>query len=281
MRVGSRTDGEVSFDPYARELADVLKQVRLADCLKISHRLHLRAEICSETLLQELATFDDDDRVGIVSLMDHTPGQRQFRDLSALKTYLSKKRSFTNAQFDAHVGQLQNLQRRYGDVHERGAIAEARRLGAALSSHDDTTREQVARSAEHGVAIAEFPTTLEAAEACREQGIDIMVGAPNLVRGGSHSGNVSALTLAEHQLVDIVSSDYIPAALLQAAFRLAEEWEDLPRAVATVTSNPARAVGLSDRGNIALGQRADLVRCRVHEKTPLVCAVWSMGRRVT
>ncbi len=113
--------------------------------------------------------------------------------------------------------------------------AQRARLGAVLASHDDTTAEQVADSRGKGVAFAEFPTTLEAAAACRAQGITIMMGAPNIVRGGSHSGNVSALALAEAGLLDIVSSDYVPASLLLAAFRLAEVWNDLPRAVRTVT----------------------------------------------
>jgi alpha-D-ribose 1-methylphosphonate 5-triphosphate diphosphatase len=138
----------------------------------------------------------------------------------------------------------------------------------------------VAKSAQNGVGFAEFPTTVEAAEACRAHGIAIMMGAPNLIRGGSHSGNVAAEDLARADLLDIVSSDYVPSALLLSAFRLAEVWEDLPRAIATVTANPARAARLDDRGTLATGLRGDVLRVRPLGQTPLLRGVWSQGRQV-
>ena len=159
MRVGSIHTGKGGYVKYARALTDEILALRRADALRISHFLHLRAEICSETLLEELAEFTPEDRIGIVSLMDHTPGQRQFRDLSKLKTYIAKKRGMSDTEFEAHVTHLKGLRARLGDGHETGAIAEARRLGAVLASHDDTTAEQVATSHGNGVGFAEFPTT--------------------------------------------------------------------------------------------------------------------------
>src|SRR6056297_2048132 len=147
MRAGSIHDGKGRYDNYARKLADELLAAREAGLFKISHFLHLRAEVCSETLLAELAAFGPEDRVGILSLMDHTPGQRQFRDLSALKTYVSKKRGMNDAEFSEHVETLLNLQERFGAAHEAGTVAEAARLGAVLASHDDTTADHVAISA--------------------------------------------------------------------------------------------------------------------------------------
>ena len=279
LRVGSLSDTD-DYKPYARQLARELLELRAASALKISHHIHLRAEICSETLLEELSEFDPADRVGLVSLMDHTPGQRQFRDLSKLKVYYQGKRGMSDAQFDAHVARMRGLRAQVGGRHEDGAVGHARRLGAALASHDDTTLEQVGVSSRHGIALAEFPTTQEAAAACRAQGIAIMMGAPNIVRGGSHSGNISALELAEADLLDIVSSDYVPAALLLSALRLAALWQDLPRAIACVTANPARAVGLNDRGVLEAGRRADLVRLRDSGQTPVLRGVWSAGARV-
>lgn len=281
MRVGSIHSGKGRYIDYARTLADELLSARDADLFKISHFLHLRAEICSETLLQELAAFDSDDRVGIVSLMDHTPGQRQFRDLDLLKTYVSKKRGMDDAEFAAHVENLYGLQKTYGALHERAAVREAHRLGAVLASHDDTTPEHVATSATNGVGFAEFPTTLEAAQACRAHHVPIMMGAPNLIRGGSHSGNVAAGDLARADLLDIMSSDYVPAALLQSAFKLAAIWDDVPRAIATVTRTPARAAGLQDRGTLETGLRGDVLRVRVLDQTPLLRGVWSRGTRAS
>jgi alpha-D-ribose 1-methylphosphonate 5-triphosphate diphosphatase len=164
--------------------------------------------------------------------------------------------------------------------HEAAGVAAARRLGATLASHDDTTAQQVATSARHGAAVAEFPTTLEAAGACRSHGVAVMMGAPNIIRGGSHSGNIAAAALAEAGLLDILSSDYVPAALLTGAMRLARLTGDLPGAMATVTAAPARAVGLADRGRLAPGLRADLVR--LHEVGDIArpVAVYSAGARV-
>lgn len=280
MRVGSVHSGKAFSLDYARTLADELLAARAKGLFKISHFLHLRAEICSETLADEFATFSKDDRVGIVSLMDHTPGQRQFRDLSALKTYLSKKRGLTDAEFAEHVEHLITLRTRYGAKHEKASVAEAQRLGAVLASHDDTTAAQVATSAANGVTFAEFPTTVEAAEACRARGIAVMMGAPNLIRGGSHSGNVAASELAERDLLDIVSSDYIPAALLLSAFKLAHIWDDLPRAIATVSRNSAASAHLTDRGTLEVGLRGDILRVQQEGHIPLIRGVWSRGLQV-
>ncbi|KNG94457.1 phosphonate metabolism protein PhnM [Pseudaestuariivita atlantica] len=280
MRVGSIQHSTTRYGAYARQLANELLAARAAGVLKISHFLHLRAEICSETLLEEMEDFGAEDRVGIVSLMDHTPGQRQFRDMGAMKTYLTKKRSMTDADFEAHVAHLRGLQDRHGVAHEAGAVREAQRYGAVLASHDDTTAAQVATSHANGVGFAEFPTTVEAAEACHARGIAVMMGAPNIIRGASHSGNVSAADLARAGRLDIISSDYVPSALLLSAFRLAEIWGDLPRAIACVTSNPARAVRLGDRGSLRPGLRGDVVRVRHVAGTPVVRGVWSRGARV-
>jgi alpha-D-ribose 1-methylphosphonate 5-triphosphate diphosphatase len=216
--------------------------------------------------------------------MDHTPGQRQFADIGQYRTYMVGKHGMSEATFAEHVETRQDLGNRVRDAHEKTAVDAAQRYGAVLASHDDTTAVHVARSAAHGIALAEFPTTEEAARACRQHGIAVMMGAPNLIRGGSHSGNVSATALAEADLLDIVSSDYVPAALLFAATKLAELWRDWPRAMATVSTAPAHAAGLLDRGQLAEGMRADLVRFRTTLGVPVLHGVWSKpgvaGRRV-
>jgi alpha-D-ribose 1-methylphosphonate 5-triphosphate diphosphatase len=281
LRVGSAlTTGRLRYRKYARGLASELLALRAAGALRIDHRLHLRAEICSETLPDELAEFGPADGVGLISLMDHTPGQRQFRDVSKLKDYVCGKHGLSEAEFAEHVAARQALHAQVGAAHEAAAVAAAGRLGATLASHDDTTAAQVAASAAHRVRLAEFPTTVEAAEACRAHRIAVMMGGPNLVRGGSHSGNVAAANLARRGLLDILSSDYVPSALLTGAFRLAALWGDVARAVATVTATPAAAAGLSDRGRIAPGLRADLVRIATVSGHPVVRGTWVEGRRV-
>lgn len=281
LRVGSVTSGKkANYGEYARALADEILDLRSKNALRINHFLHLRAEICSETLTAELAKFGPDDRIGIVSLMDHTPGQRQFRDLTQLRAYVCGKHGLSEHEFEAHVAEQVALSNRLGAAHEAAAVSEARRIGAVLASHDDTTAEQVNVSAGHGAHFAEFPTTVEAAQACRAKGIKVMMGAPNLIRGGSHSGNVAAYQLAELDLLDIVSSDYVPSALLSSALLLGDLWGDVARGVATATAAPAAAVGLSDLGHLGIGARADVIRVARVAQSAALRGTWVQGHRV-
>lgn len=280
LRVGSVKSKKANYGEYARALADAIMALRDTGALRISHMIHLRAEVCSETLIDELAKFGPEDGVGIVSLMDHTPGQRQFRDMTQLKNYVCGKHGFSDAEFLDHIAAQKALSDRFAIAHEQAAVTEARRFGAVLASHDDTTPDHVTQSARHGATFAEFPTTVEAAQSCRDHGIAVMMGAPNLIRGGSHSGNVAAEALAKADLLDIVSSDYVPSSLLSAALMLGDIWADLPRGIATVTAAPARAAKLSDRGEIAVGKRADLIRVRRFGQAGMLRATWVEGRRV-
>lgn len=285
LRVGSVTSNtKANYGEYARGLADEILALRATGALRISHLLHLRAEVCSETLIEELAKFGPQDGIGIVSLMDHTPGQRQFRDIGQLRAYVCGKHGLSEHEFEDHIAGQIALSQRLGALHEAAAVREAARFGAVLASHDDTTADQVVLSAGHGVQFAEFPTTIEAARACHDAGIKVMMGAPNLIRGGSHSGNVAALALAQADLLDIVSSDYVPSALLSSALMLGDVWGNMARGLACATAAPAAAGGLTDRGQIALGLRADLVRVRRLHGQNAGAAVprgtWVAGQRV-
>ena len=281
LRVGSVVSNtKANYGEYARLLADEILDLRHKGALRISHFLHLRAEVCSETLTAELAKFGPEDRIGIVSLMDHTPGQRQFRDMTQLRAYVCGKHGLSEHEFQDHVAGQIALTQRLGVEHEAAAVQAARRFGAVLASHDDTTAEHVATSARHGAGFAEFPTSLEAASACRDAGIAVMMGAPNLIRGGSHSGNVAAQDLAKADLLDIVSSDYVPSALLSAALRLGDIWGDLARGIRTVTAAPAAATGLSDRGALGLGQRGDVIRIKPFADSARLLGTWVQGQRV-
>jgi alpha-D-ribose 1-methylphosphonate 5-triphosphate diphosphatase len=282
IRVGSIVSATGSGYPkYARQMTDEIMAARDLDLLRISHHIHLRAEVCSETLIDELNEFSTEDRIGIVSIMDHTPGQRQFVDLSKFETYIRGKRTYTDEGWCRYLEFLYKLQARLGAKHEAATVAAAKRLGATLASHDDTTADQVATSHTHGVRVAEFPTTVAAADACHAKGIATIMGAPNLIRGGSHSGNVAAADLAQMDRLDILSSDYVPAGLLMAAVQLGDIWGNLARGIHTVTAAPAQAVGLIDRGTLAIGQRADIIRFSINDKTPILQETWSAGKRVS
>ncbi|MEY4696236.1 MAG: hypothetical protein RIT14_664 [Pseudomonadota bacterium] len=281
LRVGSVvSNAKANYGEYARALADEIISLQAEGRLRISHRLHLRAEVCSETLIEELDRFGAEDSIGILSLMDHTPGQRQFRDMTQLRHYVCGKHGFSDDEFSDHVAAQRDLAARVGAAHEAAAVAAARRYGAVLASHDDTTRDHVEQSARHGAQFAEFPTTVEAARACAEQGIAVMMGAPNLIRGGSHSGNVAARDLAEADLLDIVSSDYVPSSLLSAGLMLGDIWGNMARGIATVTAAPAFAVGLSDRGRLEIGVRADVIRVARIGTAGAVRGTWVAGARV-
>ena len=282
VRVGALKDRSATSRSFgnARPLATEIRRLAAAGVLRIDHRLHIRAEVCSQTALDDMDQFSAGDRIDIVSIMDHTPGQRQFSDIPQYRRYYKGRYGLDDRQMDEFIVFAKGLSAEFGAENLRGIVERAGRLGAVLASHDDTTVEHVALSAARGIGFAEFPTTLAAARACHGHGIPVMMGAPNILRGGSHSNNVAAMELAEQGLLDILSSDYAPSALLMGAMMLGRETGDLAGAVAMVTANPARAVGLADRGEIAAGKRADLVTLREIDGLSVVTGVWSAGRKV-
>jgi len=267
---------------HLRPIVDGVAEARAAGMLRVDHRVHLRCEVIGPKVLDQLATFDDDPLVGLVSVMDHAPGQRQTADIDVWFRMRCEVDGLSEQQAQADFERLTAASRELGPRQRRAVASWAADRGLGLASHDDQTADHVAESAEIGCIIAEFPTTLEAARASRRLGLQVMMGGPNLVRGRSSYGNVTARDLAAEGLLDIVSSDYVPASMLHAAFTLAstvEGW-DLPRAVATVTSTPAEAAGLADRGRIEAGLRADLIRVRAIDGRPVVRGVWVAGERV-
>ncbi|MFI4932882.1 MAG: alpha-D-ribose 1-methylphosphonate 5-triphosphate diphosphatase, partial [Burkholderiales bacterium] len=220
-------------------------------------------------------------RLALISLMDHTPGQRQWRDLDHARVFYTARKGWTDAQFDEQVRLAPQRQALYARPNMAWFVDFAHTHGVALASHDDTTVGQVDDAVELGARMSEFPTTIEAAQRARDRGLATVAGAPNVVRGGSHSGNVNATDLARRRLLNGLSSDYVPGSLLQAAWLLMHDEGFTPsEAIELVTSGPARAAGLLDRGVIAAGQRADLVRVSEVRGTPVVREVWRGQRRV-
>ncbi len=263
-------------------MTSALRTARDTGVLRVSHFLHLRCELSCAGLMDLFAPFTGDPLVRLVSLMDHTPGQRQFVDRDRHRAYYQKTYGLDDAEFAAFLETKQRDHVTYSGRHRAELVGLLEGTGITLASHDDATVGHVEEAARYGVAIAEFPTTVEAASAARDRGLTILAGAPNLVLGGSHSGNVSALELASLGLLDVLSSDYVPASSLHGVFLLhrSEPFLSLPQAVALSTMNPARAVGLADRGAIRPGARADLIRVREIEGVPVVLETWREGRRV-
>jgi alpha-D-ribose 1-methylphosphonate 5-triphosphate diphosphatase len=278
-----REDGAEDVDGRAGVLAKAITSAREAGLLRADHYLHLRCEIPMPDVVEEAKELVGRPDVRLMSLMDHTPGQRQFRDEVKLRDYYrGKGGGMTDAELDVLFARRLAYQQTYAAANMRDIVALAHRYEIPLASHDDTTEQNVADAVRDHVAVAEFPTTIEAARGLHAAGIGILMGAPNVVRGGSHSGNIAAVDLAREGLLDILSSDYVPSSLLMGALQLPQRVPaiDLASAIRTVTKTPAEAVGLADRGEITAGKRADLIRVHVARDAAVVRSVWREGRRV-
>ena len=263
------------------ELLRVLDRLEAAGSLRADHHIHVRAELPAPNTLELFEPFRGHRRLRLISLMDHTPGQRQWSEIEHARVYYTGKKGWSNEKFDAEVRIAPERQAKYAQPHRQWFADFARDHGVALATHDDTTIAHVDEALALGAAMSEFPTTLAAARHARAGGLATIAGAPNVVRGGSHSGNVSALELAREGVLDALSSDYVPASLLLAAWILQRDAGfSLSEAVGVVSRAPARACGFDDRGEIANGLRADLVRVREVDGHPVVREVWSTGRRV-
>jgi len=267
---------------FYRPMIDAVRDAVAKDVLRVDHIVHLRCEVTDESVVDLFDAVADHAAVGMMSLMDHAPGHRQYPDITHFRARAMKNMSLSEAEADAHIERLLGTQE-YLVPKNRMELAErGKARGLAIASHDDETPQHIADAAALGITVTEFPTTLAAARAARDNGMKIIMGAPNLMRGGSHSGNVSAAELAAEGLLDNLASDYVPASLLQAAFRLteAEHGIALPQAVATVSANPADTAGLDDRGRIAPGLKADLLRVAAIEGQPFLKTVWRDAKRV-
>jgi alpha-D-ribose 1-methylphosphonate 5-triphosphate diphosphatase len=258
-----------------------LREARTRNLLRAEHLLHMRCELACDNMLEVVAPYLDDPHVKLVSIMDHTPGQRQWMDIERFRIYTQRNQRWSDDYLAEVVRERQEMQTRNAERNRHGVLALCRSRHIPMASHDDTVPEHVLEAVESGFVISEFPTTVAAARTAHQHGMGIVMGAPNLVRGGSHSGNISALELAQHDLLDCLSSDYVPHSLLHGVFLLRDQagWS-LARAACTATSNPARMVGLDDRGEVSPGKRADFVRVRELSGVPVSMMTWREGRRI-
>ncbi|WP_295902565.1 alpha-D-ribose 1-methylphosphonate 5-triphosphate diphosphatase [uncultured Vibrio sp.] len=250
---------------------------------RAEHKLHLRCEVPHESTVELFECYIHRPELQLVSLMDHAPGQRQFVNREKYRTYYQGKYNFSDAEMAAFEQEQVELSNRWSTINRNAICQQCRDLNIPLASHDDATIAHVDESKELGMVIAEFPTTVEAARKSHELGLKVLMGAPNVVRGGSHSGNVAAHELASLGVLDILSSDYYPASLLDAIFKLANDERnslDIAKAVQLATRNPAQALGLNDRGEIAEGKRADLVLSHTADDHHLVSRVWREAKKV-
>lgn len=280
LTVGMMGTGLRSFDVLKSTVAQ-LEIAKQQGMFRGDHLLHLRAEVSSQELPQMLSCLYQNSAVRLVSVMDHTPDQRQWRNLE--KYTAMEKRDFhlTQEEIDAFLDRAQERHQKFSAPNRRYIVSLVEDLPIVLASHDDTTIEHVEEAHSEGIRISEFPTTVVAAETARKYGMQIVAGSPNLVLGRSHSGNVAAEELARNGLLDALASDYVPSSMLHGAFLLVERVGlPLHDAINMVSLAPSRMVGLHDRGSLAPGQRADMVRVRKIEHLSLPMMVWRQGQRV-
>jgi alpha-D-ribose 1-methylphosphonate 5-triphosphate diphosphatase len=268
-RIKTFQDGVVDLDA----LAD-------AGLLKSEHFLHLRCEVPARDVLTLFDPVAAHPRVRMISLMDHSPGVGQYADMTFYRA-LRRRDGTPEEHIESRIVELQDQRARLRGPNRRALLDRVAGRNVAIASHDDRTEEEVAENARDGIRIAEFPVTMAAAKAAKAHGMAVIAGAPNIVRGGSHSGNVSAADLIRAGAVDAFASDYVPASLIEAAFLCVEQSAiTLPDAIALITDRPARMAHLPDRGRLAAGLRADLVRVRLYQGLPVVRQVWRAGERV-
>ncbi|UPR36720.1 alpha-D-ribose 1-methylphosphonate 5-triphosphate diphosphatase [Vibrio cyclitrophicus] len=281
VALGDYRDGnrQENLDQFINTVAESQKR----GLTRAEHRIHLRCEVPHSTTVGLFERYVNMPEVQLVSLMDHAPGQRQFVNLDKYRTYYQGKYNMTDAEMAVYEKDQVAQSQRWSKQNRDEICRQCRELNIPTASHDDATSAHVTESKELGMVIAEFPTTVEAAKRSHELGLKVMMGAPNVIRGGSHSGNVAAYELASLGVLDILSSDYYPVSLLDAVFTLVNDERnnlDVAQAVQLATLNPAQALGLHDRGVIAEGKRADLVLAHRVDGHQLVSRVWREGKKV-
>jgi alpha-D-ribose 1-methylphosphonate 5-triphosphate diphosphatase len=268
-RIKTFQDGVVDLDA----LAD-------AGLLKSEHFLHLRCEVPARDVLTLFDPVATHPRVRMISLMDHSPGVGQYADMAFYRA-LRRRDGTPEDYIERRIIELQDQRAHLRAPNRRALLDRVAGRNVAIASHDDRTEEEVAENARDGIRIAEFPVTMAAAKAAKAHGMTVIAGAPNIVRGGSHSGNVSAADLVHAGAVDAFASDYVPASLVEAAFLCVDQIGiTVAEAIALITDRPARMAHLNDRGRLAPGLRADLVRVKLHQGLPVVRQVWRAGERV-
>jgi alpha-D-ribose 1-methylphosphonate 5-triphosphate diphosphatase len=257
-----------------------VETVRAEGLLKADHFFHFRCELSDPGLLPIVEGHIDNPYVRLLSMMDHTPGQRQWHDLALYRRFRQKKNNqvWTEDEFAAYMAERLAHQARLVPGARAIIGKHGRDRDIHIASHDDTTIADVEQSHADGISISEFPTSMVAARRARELGQSIVMGSPNVVLGGSHSGNVSASALAEAGLLDVLTSDYVPASMLHAAFLLHAKGMPLHDASKMISARPAAAIGLDDRGAIVPGLRADLLRVRLVDGLPVIMGIWVGGR---
>ena len=274
-------DDSLRIHHYA-EMIDIVAQGQAAGRFSTDHLLHLRCELGYEHLYDIVEPYGSHPLLATISLMDHTPGQRQFVNIQKYKQYYTDKHGVPEAKMDEFVAMRLDNQRLHAVNNRRALVELSQKKNISLASHDDATVDHVREAISEGVVLAEFPTTLDAAKEAHNNGLLVLMGAPNVVLGGSHSGNVSAMELVELGLVDIISSDYVPRSLLQSAFIISNiAKKPLYEVIKYITLHPAKAIDLNSKiGSLEVNKKADFITVNYDGIVPRILEVFKLGDRL-
>lgn len=281
IAIGDITPTSMRMTQFA-PMINTIEQAKRSGRLAVDRRLHLRCELGYEKAYQVTERYADHPLLSLISLMDHTPGQRQFAKLDKYREYYMGKHGVKADEIDRLIEDRMTAQQHYAEENRRNLVHLTQEKQIPLASHDDATPDHIREAVRDGAIIAEFPTTLDAAKEAHFHGLKILMGAPNLILGGSHSGNVSAMELIERDLVDIISSDYVPQSLLQAMFLVVRHLEKpLHEVMRLFTINPAKAIGLDrDRSSLEIGKQADFITIHDDGIVPRLTTVVRQGKRI-
>ncbi|MEL6320451.1 MAG: alpha-D-ribose 1-methylphosphonate 5-triphosphate diphosphatase [Cyanobacteria bacterium J06626_14] len=286
IAVGDISPTSIRYTQFG-SMIDVICQRQEAGSFSVDHRLHLRCELAYDKVAEIADAYATHPYLSLISLMDHTPGQRQFVDVNKYREYYVVKHGVSEEVMDDFIRDRIRAQQEHAVTSRQALVAITQAHKIPLASHDDETLEHVHQAIQEGATIAEFPTTLHAAKEAHQNGLQVLMGGPNLILGGSHSGNVSAMELVELDIVDMISSDYVPHSLLHSVVLIAQHTgRPFYETMKLVTLNPAAAIGLDgDRGSLEIGKRADLLIMQAtvekgSNSVPFIESVFVKGCRV-
>ncbi len=261
----------------------VIREIkRLSGQFCVKTKVHARYEITNSNDLKGIEELAEEGLIDLMSLMDHTPGQGQFKDKDQIYKYYGSRFGIGDKEIEKLVIDRQSFREEVGDINAREIEEICRKKDIPLASHDDDSSEKVLKMKKYGAIISEFPVNLEAVKAAKDLGTYIALGSPNILRGHSHNNNLSSRDLLIQGYGDIVCSDYIPSTLLYALFVLVQNnIFDLPDAVKLFSANPARALGIDrETGTIEAGKDADLFLVNDRGELPRIIKTFVRGREV-
>lgn len=279
--------GLADLGPLTKPLRSREQALSLVDSLQaflpkslLRTYIHLRYEILDVGSLDSIQDLIAGGRIHLLSLMDHTPGFGVFQNVEAYREYHNRSGGSLKAA-DRDIATRLALRQQVDMDRVGGLISAAARNNIAVVSHDDHSEEKIDWAASHSISVAEFPVTMEAVEAARNQGMSTVFGAANLVRGESHAGNLRAADMVRGGYADIICSDYSPMCLLQGFFSMYRDSDlTVPELTALFSANPAQAAGMHDVGSIEEGKEADLILVREEDGSPKVQMTLVGGRQV-